>query len=295
MIGLVPFSYKSTHGTVTLVTEKERSYSYKLLKIEIGDAQYEKDSLIKLYSLTSGDSDKKLTEPQLIYIKDINKLLVLVDGFAFMYLEHDSEELSYLIKAHSEKDISREFIKEMLDTNRITRLGTLEYKDKDKKVTLISYNNTLYGIKQAIKFDKNVIIAVTDNIKNFFISENNQYIINLNVDLFSTDLLDTYATHANRLRSDLYSISGTLIDNRYNKLFDISRGYWEAYNPCPYNRITEEYKDKYSDRYFVAESTEYCGVLIDFYTALYDYVDEKIYWVQGDNCFRDRDKKRISW
>lgn len=278
MMGLTVDRYKSVHGIVKIVHYPNKSIT-NIIKIAIGNNHYEHIEQLTgkygLYNELKIDMHKYL-------IRDINAVLIAMKNFSFILLEHDLTELSYLIKANTDSELQIESIV-MLLSNYTDYLNLGNIVDDYNKKSCILYNRELYEVLWATRLNNNKCLVVAiDNTRLLFISNNMCGILELEDDLVHS-LVDSTDLNISELCPGILGRGSYLIDTNRNKIYYVYRGFWER-------RKDKFSKDLGDNRYLVSTTAEYIGVIIESDIAVYDTLEGKMYWSNGDSHkYTDKD------
>ena len=277
MMDLKITAYRSTSGIIKII----KGTNDKVLKIDINGIQYENIETMYEYK-ENWLKEESIQSLKFYLIKDIGKLLVTVQDFAFILFEQNIDELTYLIKANIQTTLSIDTIYNILRRNKNTTLGNI-VNDNDSRVCIL-YNKQIYVVNKALKFEgKTALLIHTDTGRTLFVSEDTQVDVYVDNKIIESERVDRYAMTIYKLTDTVYRTFRTLLDIKHNKIVKINRGCWDNYKVVDRKANIEEV----SERYFVCTNTEYIGVIIDSDVAIYDYQESKVYWSQGE-----RDKYR---
>lgn len=295
MMNLMVLSYKSVHGLVKIVRHPNEKI-INIIKVEINGTQYEHVEQLFLNS-TAILSGIKRDDIKYYLIKDIGKLLVTIQNFAFIMFEQDWAELSYLIKANINTEMCVECLEKLVRKYEIDYIGDI-LNGPDTK-SCFTYNNEAYLAKRVITFGENAVITLVDDNKLLYLGEDKQGIIELSLPSIIERDVSNYCSNFSKIADEVYGAFSALIDTKNQKIVKVNRGFWESYKHMSEDRQTpaDYYNDIKTDeeiakleRYFVCVNTEYIGVIIDYDVAIYDKFEAKVYWSQGKpDRFLDKD------
>ena len=168
-----------------------KSTNDKVLKIDINDIQYENIETMYEYK-ENWLREESLQSLKFYLIKDIDKLLVTIQDFAFILFEQNIDELTYLIKANIKTQLSIDTIYNILRKNKNTTLGYI-VNDSGSRVCIL-YNKQIYVVNKALKFeDETALLIYTDTGRTLFINEDTQVDVYAHNIIIESERVDKYA------------------------------------------------------------------------------------------------------